>query len=312
MTQTFSNFDEAAFDAGGVIDLPEGVIKVTRGFTPPGNKPFVLRGKGMGVSIIHLAADLGDDHPLFKLAGNTNGGIINASSRHAFHDLTIRTDEPDGQRAPGRKATAVHLWLTFATRFDRVEIIGFNGPGIRATSMWDGCFTDVHIARCGRPDDGLAALHLDDIINFANPDGTPIPGPASWGACNNNHFLGCRFENGSGLLAYLGKTATKNQFMGCKFHGQLPAGGGPSAPFDHVEVVGFGNSFIGCNLVRAGANGFRLQPTAHGTIITACTLQHNQGFGIYASKAAKRLQIAANVFPEGWEPKNVLGEIGTF
>jgi hypothetical protein len=146
-------------------------------------------------------------------------------------------------------------------------------------------------------------------VTFTKADGTPITGPAAWGACNNNHFVACRFENGPGVLTYLGKTATKNQFVACKWHGQMPADGSASAAYDHVQVVGYSNTFVACNFVRAGASAIHIGPTAHGTIISGCTLQANEGYGILKSKSAKGVKDKDNVFPDGWEPKNRKGTI---
>ncbi len=293
-------FNPADIDKGGYIELPEGEILIDHSIKL---KSLHMVGKGAGRTRLVASKDL--DGPMFDISGfiSTNP-VTGAQTLQNAVNITIRDLSIDGNNHIG---TGLRLRHVVDSRLDRVKILGWQGHGILAESMWDTVFTDVIVARCGTPD--FHAIHLADIFQVLGTDGKPLmSGPVEvWATCNNNHFFGCRIENSPGVLTYLGKFATKNQFIGCKWHGQLnQASPSLSSPYDHILIEGYGNTISGCNLVRSGKTGIRLQDGAHGCVIIGNTIQNCDEYGIYISEKAKGYQVLGNSF---WEGKNLKGNL---
>jgi parallel beta-helix repeat protein len=250
---------------GGVIKLQAGVYEMTK----PVNltKSLQLSGEGEGVTRIVASPELEGSMLSFSQYGHRLIGFV------TIKDLTL-----EGNRTCG----GIYLENVVRSRFDRVETLHCD-TGLYCVQVWDSTLTDCVWDRCGvapTADDpmGKPVVVLADARAWKNYDGTPYLPPTEGGNTNNNNlnFIACAWDNNAGISLWLGKLATKNRFLSCKFHGELP----DPVNCSHIELHGaFANVITACNITNGGGTGIVLDKS-DGNVITSNLISGQRGGGI--------------------------------
>jgi hypothetical protein len=233
---------------GGLIELPEGVFEIdsptvlndiTKGLT--------LIGKGRQRTILKVTRDL--HAPVLTL----NGSVANGKLR-TFHYWSIQNLTLDGGNFI---SDALDINIAILGLIQGVEIIRFKGHALKAAQLWDTNIIDTAFAQSGDANQDKSVILLDNHKLWKRPDGKDSSPFDS--NCNNNNFSLCRLDNNNYVIVRIGTFATKNKFLGCKFHGHIE---GPEVdhtfapPYNHIEMNGAFDNFVNnCNLTNCGASG---------------------------------------------------------
>jgi parallel beta-helix repeat protein len=277
--------------AGGVVHLPEGTFELSAPVLL--NKSLQLSGEGPGVTTIKLpapgteAAKAFTDYALsIKTYGHKLVGWVTVSN------LTL-----DGN---GNECGAMRWENVVRANCTRLEVTRFGGSALYFVQVWDSTFIDNVYDKCGNAELGRPVVVLADSRPWQNPDGTPyVPATGAGNTnCNNLSFWGCAWDNNAYTSLWLGSRATKNRFLSCKFHGELPT----PVPCNHIELHGsFANIVNACNITNGGGIGIVLDNSGNN-VVTSNLISGQRGGGI--KNAGKGNIIESNEFSDTWEAKN--------
>lgn len=248
---------------GGVIELEAGDYEATGDYSPRPNRPLVLRGKGPGITRIKLT---GKAQSFLKIAGRVNDGKLTRNSRWILSNLTIDGDD--------REAHGVILENASAGIIENVIFEDFKGSAMTAEASWDCYFSNVRFVRSGTKD------HPAFLAKDATTD------PPTRTNVNNFVFVGCIWENHNGTHLYIGSGATKNRFLGCKWHGKLPT---PS-PDDHIHCAGTDNAWASCNFTNCGGSQIVMLKGAQDNSFAGSHIGNSQRYGIELNGTENNLE----------------------
>ena len=247
--------DTAAFQAaltfavtnGYELFLPPGSYTLTSGMTTiDGCQGLTIRGCGPEVSSIVFGGDLN----MFTFTGDAQ-----FSRNITFKDFSITN--------PSRtySGNAFDLEKCSKFTFENIEFRDTKGKVITATSFWDSSFVG-----CKFQDTGDTS---DPTVYLANlTAGTPSTG------CNNIRFVNCNWDGFQTTYAvHLLQDAKKNNFINCKFHGDLPTPDDTHTIYmdgDGRDTGCFQNSFVNCNFANAGQSHVFITGGAQGNKFIGC------------------------------------------